>query len=348
MTNLQLPIELVGTILEHAVRATIDTTPVFATALQLVSHTTRDWLLPIIYNVLTVHWPQQASATTRSFAFLQRLVTEKPCPAVRAHVHHIVFVSPHAHALDAVPIPLTLDEWPVESVAISIHEWRDIDLLIVIQRLSLRPRRLFFDTGGQNRAFVLGTMFRSWPLVIGIGPAMQTYLQTCLQVVHTDYVLRNPIETEATIRGITDTVNNGPVRQFLVTMDWNVNLYVSVDVGDRDHLPLAAQLVVALLRSPGLSVTLVLESLAISRPIPSIPVAATDVVSTWELLQALRADSALAAGSPLRDKIKFVSAQVVGRPRTSLEYAALVRSGLRSDSPGLSFDTLDETLREAV
>ena len=111
-----LPLELVGSVLEFAARATLDKEPHVAAALQLVSRTTRGWLLPIFYEVLVVRWPKRGSGNTPSLEFLLQVATELPTSMIRSHIRHIAIIAPHELPETGSKIPMKPGEWNIDSI----------------------------------------------------------------------------------------------------------------------------------------------------------------------------------------------------------------------------------------
>ena len=65
-----LPLELIRKILELCVHHTIDIEPSIAAELQLVSHTAREWLAPLIYGVFVIRPPYKEPEEPRLSSFI--------------------------------------------------------------------------------------------------------------------------------------------------------------------------------------------------------------------------------------------------------------------------------------
>jgi len=112
-----LPLELVGQILEVAVRSHRDIDMRWAAALQLVSRATRQQLLAPLFYVFVVDWPVFGEPRSASYTMLLNLV-QNPATAARAHVRHIVLVaSTKNHPLCPLILRPPVD-WQVDSICL--------------------------------------------------------------------------------------------------------------------------------------------------------------------------------------------------------------------------------------
>jgi len=135
-----LPVELVHRILEHAVQQFLEVEPCFAVRLQLLSRTTRLWLLPMIYCVFVVRWPDILSSShTSTQAFFLKLLTEShEFPAVRAAIKHLVFLGDSGPGVDQFAIRNRLDEWRIESVCLGPRH-----AMLFLHGTNIVPRSVF-------------------------------------------------------------------------------------------------------------------------------------------------------------------------------------------------------------
>ena len=112
-----LPLELVGQILEFAVRSHRDTNMQWAAALRLVSRATQTHLLAPLFYVFVVRWPVMEERHSASYKMLLDLV-RMPATTVRAHIRHIVLISSLTNDLEPPPLFASPVEWHVDSICL--------------------------------------------------------------------------------------------------------------------------------------------------------------------------------------------------------------------------------------
>ena len=153
---MQLPLEIVGPILEHLTRDLRQSSLRSAAALQLVSRRTRAWVLPTLFYVYVVYLPKTQLSMARkwsSLAFLIGLIENQQSPP-RRHIRHIVFTtSENRYSFSTVPFsPLGLRirtaPMHIDSLTLAQGQYRtDIRLLNLI------PRRLLVINSAQTFFF---------------------------------------------------------------------------------------------------------------------------------------------------------------------------------------------------
>ncbi|KAH7097882.1 hypothetical protein BKA62DRAFT_773911 [Auriculariales sp. MPI-PUGE-AT-0066] len=135
-----LPLELIQPIFERTTRELLLAQPAAAVAFQLVSRTTRRWLLPIIYYVFEVRLPAALNGITPSLTFFCNLGAEAE---VRPHIKHVVLRGGSAFA-DIGPLPQFQNaaNWAIDSAAV---EYQNI---YALRQFRLDPARIaVFGTG---------------------------------------------------------------------------------------------------------------------------------------------------------------------------------------------------------
>ena len=327
-----VPIELLGFVLAIACRATINDDPAFAATLQLVSRTAHAWLLPVVYEVLVV-----GTTITRPLTFLQRLITEQPSPSVRQHIRHLVLTAnPHIYG-DIVTAQSPSIEWHLQSVAVCAADAPD--LFTVIQRLSLRPRRIFIDSSGKFYGVLLGCLVQQQSRDAPDHRPIFQEFRDHLEEVHTACVVRSDIEEQAlgdefTLEDVCGELDVA-VRDSAVRPYRPNQLRITMDIHTLDAVPNAIRLILSILRCPGVSLTLVLPLIP---PRNSSEPGHTDIPA-WKLCGLLSKEKSLAIDS-LEYNLKIVFSPEEERPRTVLEYATAVRSGHSLDMPGQRLEEL--------
>lgn len=312
--SVKLPVELVGAILEHAVRISINTEPGFATGLQLVSRTTREWLLPIIYEVFVVSWPQPNLDLTPSFKFLFHLATANPPLAVRAYIRHIVVDGPIGPDDRDLEIPEIQGDWYLDSMA-----GDDLSILSIMEAMRFRPQRLFFGIQTGYTAASLGAVAQQYTQqaedLRRDCPAFgEQYkgIQTAWHVRSTAALDTDGSPEESAAELEQEVEGLGTDQPFRLSQ-----LRIVLDLESVLAVPRAVRLVVAILRCPGVSVTLVLP---LAAGAGTIEEAATHDLFKTEL--------ALAVGdNGERTNLNIEWADAVARPKTGLEYTTAIRLG---------------------
>jgi len=343
MPHTPLPIEVVGEILERAARATINTEPKFAAALQLVSRIASTWLLPILYEVFVVNWPQDGQQDTPSLAYLLRYFTDEHASRTRPHIRHIVFVlsteQEDVQPLELSPFDVTR-EWKLESVA-----GDEFDFLKIMVQLQLRPRRIFLHEDGGCGIIIFGALVQQRAHERKVPPVLQAICDQ-LEEVETACV----IHPAGGIHEADSRATAGDVRSELCRMMENVleerptrsiHMRIVVDLDGQDSVTNAVQLVVTLLRCPGVYVTLVLPLLA------NIQNGHDAASKVWNpeptarvFCDALSNEEALSVGSQLRHKLRITLGNECQRAKNSVEYARAIRAGRQLDIPEHSLDDL--------
>ena len=325
--RLFFPIELVGYVLEHAARATLSTEPTFAFGLQLVSRTTRAWLLPVIYEVLVVQWPCIGHLTTPSFDFLLRIATEPPTHPIRRHIRHIAFCARTEESNMSARATVKTSGWLLDSVACD-----ETNFVSLIEPLNLRPRRLFFGHRCGYIAVGVGAMIRqhlpesedlreNWPITELVDDVQTSwrYRSDGIDDDHFYNFIDEAYDLEQTIPRII-TTKSCP----------DIHVRIALDVDGVLAERTAINLVTALLQFPGVWVTLYpaprtgLEC----NTAPTMSDDHTEVVTPTSSERILR-DPTLTFGQ--HERLKIVRADPVDRPNSSIEYAAAIRYGISSD-----------------
>jgi len=324
-----IPIELVGSVLEHAVRATINTDSAFAVALQLVSRITRTWLIPIIYEVLVVKWPQRGSVTTPSQAFLVRLVTELPIPAIRAHIHHVAISTRTGGYKSSMDKLICTGEWNLDSVSSD-----DADLFSIVKLFGLCPRRLFIGHRHGYPGACLAAFFHQECDEAGNIRNLFGSLVRSAEVVRTSWRVRTNDKDETqvvTAATMADEMDKAIHKLLDSQPKRSIHLEIALDFDGPLGVTKIVRLVVALLRCPGVSVAL------IQSPRPNVEQRGTNTtpgyrkeVAIYEDLWELFSQEPALVPS-MRERLTIFMADDVAQPDTSIQYAAAIRSGLRSN-----------------
>jgi len=327
-----LPIELVGTVLEHAARIAIDNDPSFALDLLLVSRITQSWLLPVIYSVFVVRCPQEGVEATPSLAFLLRLSTAQHHHSVRQYIRHIVFILPEGSSELNLPYLAVPHEWDLDSIAGSC------DVLDVVLQLQLRPRRVFL-TDNDDCA---GIMFAALVMrrLCNEDPSDEfKAISDQLQEVMTPCVIHPPVdEQESTVDDVIAYLKEALGAVSEEQSSRTIHLRVILDLVNHDSVASAVRLLLSVLRYTRVMITC---SLPLSRSVDlwGDVTGICDTDSTVRALcDALASGQEVAGGDYLSEAVKVTFEYEEERPKTALDYARAVRSGRLFEVTSCGFD----------
>ena len=152
----RLPVELLEDVFREAAAQQLDTSPRNAAALQLISRETRDWVLPILFSVLVVHFPPFYSPQTPSLKFFCHLI-DNPSAAPRAHVRHLMIITSIVARLNEFWEPANLVPWKLDSI---VYENQALQLIECIWMLQLIPECMFLHPSTEFRLH--GLIFALW------------------------------------------------------------------------------------------------------------------------------------------------------------------------------------------
>jgi len=343
MSRTPLPIEVVGDILERAVRATIENQPKFAVSLQLVSRTTLYWLLPVLYDVFVVNWPQDGQEDTPSLAFLLQLCTDGHTSRVRPHIRHIAFVLATEQD-DIQPLQLPSStfarEWMLESVA-----GDGFDFIRIMLRLQLRPRRIFLHENGGCGIIVFGGIVQQSAAQEEVLPALKA-LCGQLEEVETACVIHpaggiHEADSRVTASDLCSELSRLVNNVMKEQPNRPMHMRIAIDLDGYDSVANAVRLVVSTLRCPRVSVTLVLPLRASIQDEHDVALTDWDPEPTARAFcDALSTEEALSVGSQLRQKLRITLGTECQRAKNSVEYIRKVRCGRPLYIPERSLDDL--------
>jgi len=331
----RLPVELLQKIFVQAVQIQLDSNPQEAANLQLVSHATREYLLPTIFYVLIVHWPAYEvprDPPTRSLQFLLYLLANPNSPP-RAHVRHIVILPPAIGQLDTYRQETQSEfvEWAIDSVTLAPDQrmqW--------VSELCLVPQRVFMPQPGFGFAECMTLAYAGWRN----DPTLRALkeLRIACPIIRRSLAGNSGTMPEVDLVGRIDVRTmahycfNIPSGQLATTE--SLKLRIHLDVGTTAQIESAVMLVKATLQLPALQVVLVVRDF---RGI------------NGEAARAQRALCIAFVQAPdliLSPRLGIQLAHRCSRPETGQEYATALRDGLAGElfGEGVSLTVLAETM----